>query len=70
MNENTNCLSGMKCPRCESLEPFLIAGTAVFTVYDSGTKDCSDVVWDEFDMCECVECGLRAMVKSFKVPKP
>ena len=41
-SENTNCLSGMQCPKCGSLEPFGIEVTMVVTMSDDGTEDYGD----------------------------
>jgi hypothetical protein len=63
---NTNCLDGMKCPKCGSEGPFKIAGTALFTVSDEGTEEYGDVEWDNNSYCHCPECDLDGIVYSFK----
>ena len=64
---NENCLAGMACPRCGSLEPFSIAGTALFEVHDDGTEDYGDVEWDDDSSCECRRCGFWENVRAFKI---
>jgi hypothetical protein len=44
---NSNCLHGMQCPRCNSLEPFAIGITTTMRFYDSGSDDqLDDNEWD------------------------
>lgn len=39
---NTNCLAGMKCPRCNSEGPFKIAVSIMAMVHDSGVSGGKD----------------------------
>jgi hypothetical protein len=68
---NTNCLQGMQCPKCKSLEPFAIEVTTTFRVFDEGTEDqIGDTNWDEdsyCECCECCECVFTGTVKDFTV---
>jgi hypothetical protein len=63
-NSNTNCLHGMRCPKCKSLEPFAIGITTTVRVFDDGTDDqLSDTHWDEHSYCECAGCLFAGTVK-------
>jgi len=65
---NTNCLSSMQCPKCQSLEPFAIGVTTTFRVYDEGTDDqLSDTNWNDDSYCECCVCVFAGTVKDFSV---
>ena len=64
--ENTNCLAGMRCPKCRSLGAFVIAVTASATVYDDGTDDITDVEWEGESGCVCKDCGHAATVNDFR----
>jgi hypothetical protein len=63
---NTNCLQGMQCPKCESLEPFAIEVTTTFRVFDDGTDDqIGNTNWEEDSYCECCQCVFAGTVKDF-----
>ena len=63
---NTNCLSGMQCPKCKSLEPFAIGITTTMRFYDEGSDDqIGDNHWDDDSYCECCACVFAATVKDF-----
>ena len=49
---NINCLAGMACPLCGSLEPFELAITIVATIYDSGVEDFNVLEWDRATACQ------------------
>lgn len=63
---NTNCLEGMRCPKCGSEGPFAIEAKAVFEVHDDGTECYRDVEWEDDSFCECMDCGHWALVENFK----
>ena len=65
--QNTNCLDGMKCPSCGSLEPFEIHANATFEVFDSGTEDYYAVAWGSDSVCLCNRCGLEGTVADFQL---
>lgn len=68
MKMNTNCLKGMKCPKCWSEGPFSIRAEATFVVTDHGTDDvCQDVEWSDTSHCSCHNCGHDGSVGSFNV---
>lgn len=62
---NTNCLEGMQCPKCGSLEPFNIEVKAMARVYDNGTEDFREAQWDDMGYCECAECFKYGVVADF-----
>jgi hypothetical protein len=64
---NSNCLSGMQCPKCHSLEPLKIEVKTIVAVFDDGTDDHGDTHWDDDSYCECCECGFCGTVKDFAV---
>lgn len=64
---NENCLSGMRCPKCGSFEPFSISGTACFKVWDDGSDEFTQgPEWDEDSVCSC-SCGYQGTVKDFQI---
>lgn len=65
--QNNNCLSGMKCPSCGSLEPFEINARATFEVFDSGTEGYYEVAWENDSDCLCLECSFYGKVAEFKL---
>jgi len=61
---NTNCLHGMQCPTCQSIEPLAIEASITVRVYDEGTDDqLSSTEWDEDSYCDCCECQFVGTVK-------
>jgi hypothetical protein len=67
---NSNCLSGLQCPKCGSLEPFAIGVTTTFRVYDSGTDNqLGNTEWDDDSYCECCQCVFTGTVKDFTLPQ-
>ena len=66
---NSNCLAGMACPLCGSLEPFELAITIVATIYDSGVEDFNVLEWDRATTCQCSTCGHKATVADFDMSR-
>jgi hypothetical protein len=64
---NNNCLEGMRCPKCKSIEPFRMVVTCFATVYDSGVTDTVEPEWDDNSSCTCIECSHSATVKEFTI---
>ena len=62
---NTNCLEGIKCPKCASLEPFRLSATTIVKVYDEGTDRTEDFDWDG-NFCECGQCGYSSELWEFQ----
>lgn len=67
--KNDNCLAGMKCPNCGSLQPFYINAKACFKVCDEGTLDFTDVEWNASTFCVCVSCNHDGCVSDFTEEK-
>lgn len=67
MRANVNCLEGMRCPQCSSLQPFEIYVSACLTVFDDGTGDTSMHEWNDGSDCTCPECSFRGIVSHFKM---
>ena len=64
---NTNCLDGMRCPKCGSEEPFRIAVQTIMTVYDTGTEEQEDTEWEDDSYCSCKKCEWEGTVLSFQI---
>ena len=69
MSRNTNCLAGIRCPRCASLGGFKIVSTCQVYVTDDGTEDAEGFEWADDSPCHCCGCGYPATVADFKLPK-
>jgi hypothetical protein len=67
--ENGNCLLGLKCPKCGSLEPFDILLTCWTKVYDDGTDTANEHVWDNSSPCNCFKCNYQGKVGDFRIPE-
>jgi len=68
---NTNCLEGMRCPRCGSYEPFRIVVSMTVLMYDAGSEDDpmgGDQDWGDASYCACGACGTSGNVKGFQIP--
>lgn len=63
--KNENCLEGMRCPKCKSIEPFNIRVTCTSKVYDNGTEEEYDFEWGPSSKCACDNCGHAGKVKDF-----
>jgi len=52
---NTNCLEGMRCPKCASHGPFRIAVKVVVLMHDDGfyTDTMNDADWGSDAYCQC-----------------
>lgn len=67
--ENANCLAGMKCPKCGSLEPFGIEVTMTVTMCDDGTDDYGNSEWEDTSYCECRACCFHGIAGDFRVDR-
>jgi hypothetical protein len=66
---NTNCLEGIRCPKCGHEDSFKVEVTVLVLVEDEGvTDDLSGSEWDEDHYCECWECAYSATIKDFTLP--
>lgn len=65
-NPNTNCLAGMRCPKCGSYGLFRIEVKTMTLFSDEGAlDDGGDNEWDEASYCKCDECDHAATVAAF-----
>lgn len=66
---NSNCLKGIRCPKCKNEDSFRVSGEAWFTVSDMGVEDTDDIEWDDDSVMACVGCGFTGKVADFKAKK-
>jgi len=67
-SKNTNCLKGVKCPKCGQEDTFKIEASCLFTVTDDGTEDEGNGhEWDDTNYCECFDCGYHGTVADFTI---
>jgi Zn ribbon nucleic-acid-binding protein len=67
-SKNTNCLEGMKCPKCGQDDSLKIEATCIFTVTDDGTEDEGNGhEWGDTNYCECPDCGHHGTVADFTI---
>lgn len=65
---NSNCLEGMRCPKCGSEGPFRIEVRVMAMVHDDGTDLLDgDTEWDKDSSCVCGEskCEHFGTVEEF-----
>lgn len=67
---NTNCLTGLACPKCGFDEHFQIAVTGFTLVTDEGFERVEDADWDDNSAIFCTECGHFGIVRDFYAPAP
>ena len=72
---NTNCLEGMKCPKCGHDSKLLVRASSWVALTDDGTDpfdDALDMVapteWDNDSEMECPECNFSGCVEDFQSP--
>ncbi len=68
---NTNCLDGMRCPKCGAYEPFAIEIRMTVSITDDGFEwprsEDNNPYWDEDSPCRCEECDYDGDVRDFNV---
>jgi hypothetical protein len=67
--ENTNCLEGIKCPKCESHQPFDISARTTVMMFDDGSDpedSHGDLEWDNDSFCRCASCNHTGKVSDFR----
>jgi hypothetical protein len=67
---NTNCLKGIRCPKCGQEEHFRIAAIIQCLVTDDGSDPVGDHEWDEDSPASCPECGFNGEWKKFQKLPP
>ena len=63
--KNTNCLEGLRCPKCSSLGPFSIGTYSSAIVHDDGITETSDHDWDKDSSISCQACPATGTVGDF-----
>jgi hypothetical protein len=66
---NTNCLEGIRCPKCGQEEEFFIEGTQLFRVNDDGAYGDGDIEWDDESRCSCSNdaCEFTGDLGAFRI---
>jgi hypothetical protein len=71
---NTNCLEGIRCPKCGQKDRFFIHASITAEVTDDGAEVApsprGDIEWDRNSATECAECGYSACLKHFRKLPP
>lgn len=62
---NSNCLKGIKCPKCGSENKFQIHAQCWVIAEDDGTDEATDFEWGEQDGIICLNCKHRGIVRDF-----
>ena len=63
---NTNCLAGIRCPKCGSEGPVIIEVPHQVVMGDEGAEDTGgDLHWDSDSYMQCVECEWEGTAKDF-----
>jgi len=63
MAKNTNCLEGLRCPKCGHKDEIIVFAKMWVSLNDDGTDpyadsvECGDVEYDENSPARCPECG-------------
>ncbi len=67
---NTNCLEGIKCPKCGQEDRFIICVSGAAVVTDDGIEQSYDSDWDNdsFIMCHDLDCEHEGKIKDFTAP--
>jgi hypothetical protein len=67
-SKNTNCLEGVKCPKCGQEDLFKIAASVIGEVCDDGTEDQDGgYEWDQQAFCQCCECDHAGKLADFTI---
>jgi hypothetical protein len=67
---NTNCLEGVRCPKCGHEDDFHIEAIVRLQVIDSGTEDLGgDHFWDDESDCMCGnwDCDQQGPLREFRI---
>ena len=69
MSTNSDSMKELRCPVCGHKKSLQIAGTALFNVYDNGTKSHAQgrVAWDAKPYTRCPECGFEGVLQDFYI---
>jgi hypothetical protein len=65
---NSNCLEGVRCPKCKVEGPFNIVAEVTVKVFDEGVAEVSgDTDWGDESTIICLGCQHFANVKNFRM---
>jgi hypothetical protein len=65
---NTNCLVGMRCPKCKEDGPFYIEVIMFVLMHDDGDDSHDgDQDWGAESQCSCWHCKHAARVVDFRM---
>ena len=70
ISKNTNCLEGIRCPRCKQQDLFYINARVEVDVTDNGTGDeRGEYFWDDQSPCRCADdtCDRRGVLGDFRI---
>lgn len=67
MSKNTNCLEGLKCPKCGYDESIHVLSSVWVTVFDDGTEyhDCGPE-YDDDSWADCPECNYHGKLVDWR----
>lgn len=65
MTCNTNCLKGIRCPKCGNESSFHISTFVTAIVTDEGATAEGDMEWDDESPILCPDCEHFGTVKQF-----
>jgi len=74
-SKNTNCLAGLRCPKCLQEDKILLQALCWVAVTDDGTDPYDDelkmgeVNWDDDSPAICPECNFAGSLLSFRIEK-
>lgn len=64
---NTNCLAGMRCPKCKGKGPYRINASCFAVVHDDGVNETTDHEWSDDSTCLCLDCKNGGVVAQFRI---
>lgn len=70
LSTNSNCLAGVRCPRCGHETSFDITATTTATITDDGTDDTTGTEYDASAHTQCTDCSFTGMLALFMTDLP
>jgi len=66
---NTNCLKGLRCPKCGYEDQFSIQGVVTLTVTDNGSSADGAHEWSDDSPCQCWGdgCNFFGYVRDLRI---
>lgn len=66
---NSNCLEGLRCPKCKQEDALKIEARVIVYVTDEGTEATDDghYDWDHDSFCHCPECDFDGKLSDFYI---